>query len=206
MEYSGFFNGDQEYGQEEFNRYFDNIYESGISVNDDNLMTLGVTATETGIQVSKGFSIIKGFYLYNDSEKVITINRDLYYDRIDRVVIRLNLNNSKVSIELKQGVASSKATAPTLQRDNLIYELSLAQVLVPKNGIFIVTDERYKKELCGAIRPKNLTEFNQMLSGLQLQFDRWFNSQQAKGWRNVFIQSNKPEEAVAGGIWIQTVT
>ena len=35
MEHYGFFNGDAEYGQEEFNRYFDNIYESGIAANSD---------------------------------------------------------------------------------------------------------------------------------------------------------------------------
>lgn len=205
MEYSGFFNGDKEYGQEEFNRYFDNIYESGVSVNDDNTMTLGVTATSTGVQIDKGFSIVKGFYLFNDSSKSINITRDSNYSRIDRIVIRLNLSNSKVSIELKQGVASSKPNAPTLQRDNLIYELSLAQVLVPKNGTFIVTDERYRKELCGAIRPKNLSEFNDMLKGLKEQFDRWFNSQQAKGWRNVFIQGENPVGSVSGSIWIQLI-
>lgn len=204
MEYSGFFNGDNEYGQDEFNRYFDNIYQSGVSLNDDNSMTLTVTATSTGVQVSKGFSIVKGFYLFNDSNKSINITRDSYYDRIDRVVLRLNINNSKVSIELKQGVAGSKPTVPSLQRDNLVYELSLAQVLIPKSGGFVVTDERYRKELCGAIRPKNLTEFNEMISGFQTQFDRWFNSQQAKGWRNIYIQNNQPADIVSGGIWIQT--
>lgn len=202
MEYSGFFNGDQEYGQEEFNRYFDNIYESGVSV-ENNLMTLGVNKTSTGVTVAKGFSIIKGFYLYSDTEKIINITRDTYYDRIDRVVIRLNLNNSKVSIELKQGVASSKPVAPNLQRDSLIYELSLAQITVPKTGEFIVTDERYKQDLCGAIRPKNLTEFNDMINALQRQFDDWFNSQQAKGWRNIFIQKAAPTGVVTGSIWIQ---
>lgn len=204
MEYSGFFNGEQEYGQEEFNRYFDNVYESGVSVNDNNTMTLGVTATSTGIQVTDGFSIIKGFYLYNNSAKIINITRDTNYNRLDRIVVRLNLNTSKASIELKQGVASSNPQAPALQRDNLVYELSLAQVLTPRNGSFIVTDERYRQELCGAIRPKNLTEFNIMLSGLQLQFDNWFNSQQTKGWRNIAIQSGNPTGMVSGSIWIQT--
>lgn len=204
MEYSGFFNGDQEYGQEEFNRYFDNIYESGVSVNSDNTMTLGVVATAIGVEVTSGFSIIKGFYLYNDSTKALNITRDVNYDRIDRIVVRLNLSTSKVSIELKQGIAGSKPVAPNLQRDNLIYELSLAQVLTPRSGNFIVTDERYRQELCGAIRPKNLTEFNNMISVFTEQFDKWFNSQQAKGWRNIFIQSNTPTGVVAGGIWIQT--
>lgn len=204
MEYSGFFNGDQEYGQEEFNRYFDNIYESGVSVNSDNTMTLGVVATAIGVEITSGFSIVKGFYLYNDSTKALNITRDVNYDRIDRIVVRLNLSTSKVSIELKQGIAGSKPVAPNLQRDNLIYELSLAQVLTPRSGSFIVTDERYRQELCGAIRPKNLTEFNNMISVFTEQFDKWFNSQQAKGWRNIFIQSNTPTGVVAGGIWIQT--
>ena len=31
MESYGFFNGDTEYGQDEFNRYFKNIYEDGLS-------------------------------------------------------------------------------------------------------------------------------------------------------------------------------
>lgn len=205
MEYYGFFNGDQEYGQEEFNRYFDNIYESGVSLNNDNTMTLPVNKTSTGVSIDKGFSIIKGFYLYNDSLKNINITRDVNYDRIDRVVVRLNLSTNKVSLELKQGVASSKLVAPSLQRDNLIYELSLAQVKVPKSGDFIVTDERFRQDLCGAIRPKNLTEFNNMIKGLTEQFDRWFESQQAKGWRNVFIQPNKPTGSVSGSIWIQTL-
>lgn len=203
-EYSGFFNGEQEYGQDEFNRYFDNIYESGVSVNDNNTMTLGVIATATGVQISDGFSIIKGFYLYNNSTKLINITRDTNYNRIDRVVVRLNLSTSKVNIELKQGVASSNPQAPTLQRDNIIYELSLAKILTPTSGNFIITDERYMQELCGAIRPKNLTEFNTMLSGLQLQFDNWFNSQQTKGWRNIAIQSANPTGMVSGSIWIQT--
>lgn len=204
MEYSGFFNGDQEYGQEEFNRYFDNIYESGVSVNSDNTMTLGVVATAIGVEVTSGFSIVKGFYLYNDSTKVLNITRDTNYDRIDRIVVRLNLSTSKVSIELKQGIAGSKSVAPELQRDNLVYELSLAQVLIPRSGNYIVTDERYRQDLCGAIRPKNLTEFNNMIKVFTEQFDKWFNSQQAKGWRNIFIQNNTPTEVVAGGIWIQT--
>lgn len=206
MEHSGFFNGEQEYGQEEFNRYFDNIYESGVSVKEDNTMTLGVTSEASNIKVESGFAIVKGFYLYNDSEKSIVVSPDSNYDRIDRVVIRLNISNSKVTIEIKNGVAGSKPQPPTLQRDNLIYELSLAQVYVPRSGAITLTDERYRNELCGAIRPKNLTEFNKMIEEFTKQFDKWFNSQQAKGWRNVFIQAERPEESVSGSIWIQTLT
>ena len=105
----------------------------------------------------------------------------------------------------KQGEAKSNPKPPNLQRDNLIWELSLAQIYIPKQGEFKITDERFRAELCGAIRPKNLTEFNTMIIELQKKFDNWFNSQQAKGWRNVFIQPNQPEGSVQGSIWIQTI-
>lgn len=206
MEYSGFFNGDQEYGQEEFNRYFDNIYESGVSVNEDNTMTLNIIKEGNIIKADKGFAIVKGFYLYNNSPKTLSITPDPNYDRVDRVVVRLNMSNSKVSIEVKKGTAGSKPQAPSLQRDNLIYELSLAQLLVPRSGSITITDERYRKELCGAIRPKNLSEFNTMIKEFTIKFDKWFNSQQAKGWRNIFIQKETPEGSVPGSIWINILT
>lgn len=205
-EHYGFFNGEQEYGQDEFCRYFDSIYESGISVDENNTLTFGVTKEGNSLKVSKGFSIVKGFYLYNDSVKNINITKDNTYDRIDRIVVRLNLSTSKVSIEHKQGVPGSKPQVPAIQRDNLIYELSLAQVLVANNGLIEITDERHRHELCGAIRPKSLSEFNLMIQEFTKQFDKWFDSQQSKGWRNIFIQSDAPAESVAGSIWIHELT
>lgn len=202
-EHSGFFNGDQEYGQEEFNRYFDNIYESGVSVNSDNSMTLNVTASGMNILVSAGFAIVKGFYLYNDSTKTIIETADPNYKRIDRVVLKLNLGSSKVSIELKKGTPSSSPVAPALQRDNIIYELSLAQILVSKDNTLRVTDERYLAGVCGAIRPKNLTEFNAMIAGLQERFNVWFNKLQAPT-RNIYLQNSQPVGVKEGDIWIQT--
>lgn len=207
MEHCGFFNGEQEYGQDEFNRYFDNIYQSGISINDDGSLAFRIYSDEPNkIKIEPGFSIIKGFYLFNDSLKTLSINKDSNFDRIDRIVIRLNLSTKIVSIERKEGIAASNPVPPNLQRDNLIWELSLAQVRINSNSNIYITDERFRQNLCGAIRPKNFTEFNDMLSEFQKEFDIWFNSQQAKGWRKVFIQPNIPEGSVAGSIWIQTLT
>lgn len=44
MANSGFFDGGTEYGQEDFNRYFDNLFYSGVSIGDSGDMTMGVTA------------------------------------------------------------------------------------------------------------------------------------------------------------------
>jgi hypothetical protein len=226
-EYSGFFDGDTLYGQDEFNRYFDNIYCSGVSVDDNNNMTLSCIASNDNIIISEGFAIIKGFYLYSDSEKILNIGRNANYNRIDRVVIRLNLSTKKVTLEHKQGVAGSSPVAPNLQRDNLIYELSLCQIEVPKNGSINVIDERFRNELCGAIRPKNLSELETMIQSSQKIWDswvneekenwnnlidekndswnKWFSNQQGTGWRQIYIQEQNPGNSVVGSIWIKLV-
>lgn len=205
MEHYGFFNGDHEYGQEEFSRYFDSIYQSGISVNDDGELSFNVYGVGNTLTVGKGFAIIKGFYLYNDSNKIINLERDFNYDRIDRLVIRLNISTSKVSLEIKKGNPGSNPNKPNLQRDNLIYELGLAEIRIPRNGSIYIKDERYSPSACGAIRPKNLSEFNDMIRSFTEQFEEWFASQQSKGWRNIFIQNNTPDKRIKGSIWIKTL-
>ena len=203
MQYSGFFNGDTEYGQEEFNRYFDNLYESGVSIDESGDMTLAVTGGTGQVTADAGFAILKGFYYYNDSPLTLDVTPDANYTRIDRVIIRVNLLSGPAEMKLKQGTASSSPQPPALQRDSNIYEISLAQATVQTDGTVTVEDERFDLSVCGAIRPKNLTEYRDMVAQFQEQFDAWFDAQQAKGWRNIFIQEGSPEGSVTGTIWIQ---
>lgn len=199
-EHSGFFNGDQEYGQDEFNRYFDNIYESGVSVQSNNELTFKVTSSDMNVSIDSGFAIIKGFYLYNDSIKQIKIENPSTFKRIDRIVIKLDKLSKKVSIEVKKGEEGSNSKPPLLQRDETTYELSLAQAIVNLDSVSIV-DERFNKDLCGSIRPKNLSEFNTMVETWSKRFEDWFNKLQAPV-REIFIQSNQPIEAKEGDIWL----
>ena len=200
---SGFLDGDFLYSKDEFNRYFENLFKNGVSIDDDGIMTLESYVSGSNIKVKSGFAIIKGFYLYNDAEKTFLITKDNTYNRIDRIVLRLNLSSKTVSIEHKQGTASSNPVPPSLQRDNLIHELSLYKVNVTLSGSLSLKDERFDNDLCGAIRPKNLTEYEDMINTFTSQFEAWFESQQAKGWRNIFIQEGEPLESVVGSIWIK---
>lgn len=207
MYFSGFFNGDTEYGQEELSRYFDNIYESGVSLNSDGKPTLQVQHGKKEVTLTAGFAIVRGYYLYNDSSLNIQVLPDPSFIRIDRVVLQLDILRGCVLPVLKKGTAGSAPVAPSLQRDENIYELSLATLKVlPETlaGLITVTDERSKPSVCGIIRPKNLTEYQAMVSGFEKQWDEWFASQQGQGWRNIMIQPDEPGEAVAGSIWIQT--
>lgn len=203
MRKSGFFNGDTEYGQEEFNRYFDNIYESGVSLDPSGNMTLAVTGGNRAVTVGKGFAILKGFFFFNDSDAVLQVTPDSNYTRIDRLVVNVNLLSGPADIMLKKGTAGSTPKPPELQRDDNVYEISLAKLTVQINGIVTVTDERFDTAVCGAIRPKNLTEIKAMTAQFKSQFEEWFDAQQAKGWRNVFIQPGTPGGSVTGSIWIQ---
>ncbi len=204
MQNYGFFNGDAEYGQEEFNMYFNNLYESGVSIDDAGNMTFKVTASgNRQFQVATGFAIVKGFYLYNDSVYTGSIVPDAAYSRIDRVVIRANLVTGPVEIAVRKGTAAASPKVPSPVRNSSIYEISLARIKVAPTGTLTVTDERADNRVCGAIRPKNLTEYKTMIEGFQEQWERWFAEQVNGGWRNIHIQENKPADSVEGSIWIK---
>lgn len=203
MESYGFFNGDTEYGQDEFNRYFKNIYEDGISRDDNGKMTLSAVLSGNSLILSPGFAIIQGFFYYNDSNKNIVLTRDSNYKKICRLVLRLDIGNKKITAELKQGTAGSNPTPPDLARNSSFHELSLYRVDIPVSGSITLYDERFNTSVCGEIRPKNLEGYKEMIEEFNQRFETWFNSVQGEGWRNIFVQAATPTEAVTGSIWIK---
>lgn len=205
MYYSGFFDGDTEYGQEELNRYFDNIYASGVSIDDSGNMTLAVTSSGSGLSVAPGFAILKGFWFFAGETNSLQITPDANYSRTDRVVLRLDLASSTVQLALKTGAASGTPVPPELTRSESVYEISLAQVTITKAGVVTITDERFNTEVCGAIRPKNLTEYKDMIAEFERQFDAWMNERMiTQTWRTVYVQAAEPTGTITrGSIWIQ---
>lgn len=199
---SGFFDGKGPYGQDDLLRYYDNIYQSGVSVNDAGAMTMAVAGRTGGVTIAPGFAIIRGAWLYNDTAKTLTVAADPNYTRIDRVVLRLGYSAKTCDIILKSGTPGSNPVAPNLTRNTEYWELSLAQVQITKTGGITVHDERAIVSVCGAIRPKNLTEYQTMIAAFQSQWDAWFDEQQGSGWRQIYIQDTTPDNPVVGSIWI----
>lgn len=90
----------------------------------------------------------------NTENRTLTVGMsDAALDRIDRVCIRLEMLNNRCYSYIKQGVPSSVPEPPALQRDNVAYEISIAQVLVRVGVVGInagdITDERLDAEVCG---------------------------------------------------------
>ena len=127
------------------------------------LSELEVTSIELlKTQVDTGEAMIQGRWYQNDKGKELTLQAaDSTYDRIDRIVLRLDMSveERKITAEVKTGVAESNPSAPSLQRDSTIYELSLAQIYVAAGAGSIdgtnITNERNNYDICGIAVPPN---------------------------------------------------
>jgi hypothetical protein len=75
--------------------------------------------------------------------------------RIDRIVVRLNQINRSIKIAVVDGTPAATPVAPELTRTSDIYELGIADVLVPTAATSIVTnnimDTRMNTNLCGLV-------------------------------------------------------
>lgn len=121
---------------------------------------LGVSAVGTmDLTLSPGISWLHysefgGCVYGNTDDLLLTVAMsDAQYNRIDRVCIRLERLNNKCYAYIKKGTAADSPVPPELQRDNVAYEISVAQVLVGVGVTAInagnITDERLDEEVCG---------------------------------------------------------
>jgi hypothetical protein len=182
-EYSSFFKSigkDRIYSADQFAEYFRAFLTNGI-LNDGTNLQISCNETDLNARVALGKAWIEGYYYKNTAEKAIAITPDEVYDRIDRIVVRLDLNTAKRSIEAVslEGTASPTPTAPALTRDletELIYEISLAQIYVTAGTTTIelddITDERLNESVCGLVNSLITLE----TAVLQEQWDTWFES------------------------------
>lgn len=100
------------------------------------------------------YDMFAGIVYGNTENRTLTVGMsDAALDRIDRVCIRLEILNNVCYAYIKQGVPSSAPEPPALQRDNVAYEISVAQIYVGVGVVAInagdITDERLDADVCG---------------------------------------------------------
>lgn len=204
-----FFNsapGDERMHQaSDFARYFGNVLTSGL-FSLDNQIGLRVRSDGTDMRsyVEIGKALIKGFAYENDADEYLLHDLpEVANNRIDRVVLRLDLRNQNrfIKVFVKSGVTAEEPVPPTLQRDNFIFELSLAQIVVRANTSTInpadITDERLDEQLCGVV--------NSMITVPTSQFQDDWND-----WYAANIPQYESEwqdfiNGLAGATFVQTV-
>ncbi|WP_416175983.1 hypothetical protein [Clostridium sp.] len=133
----------------------------------------------------------------NDADLILPIDvADGVLNRIDRIVLRLDIEGRAINAVVKKGTFASSPVAPDLQRDADAYELGIADILVSAGAVSVtqanITDLRLNNELCGIVhgtveQVDTTTLFNQYLTWLQekkTQYDNdminWTSQKQAE--------------------------
>jgi len=170
-------NGDRRYKAEDFAQYFATFIGNGIFVKPSDCLQIRANGDSMSVIVRPGKAWVNGFYLINDEDYNLPLAvGDATLNRIDRIVIRLDFIQRKMSVEVKKGTLSASPIAPTLKRDADAYELALADVYVAKGALTVnqaaITDTRLNNNLCGLMhgvvdQVDTTTIFN--------QYQQWFN-------------------------------
>lgn len=156
-EQSGQMEPDRLYEAEIFRKYFAKFLSTGVYYGHyknygENSMKV---ASDGGLNISiaPGAGIIEGADFENEEEKIFALERPASGERIDRVVIRFDktLAERKTYLLIKEGNGTTQAT---LQRDDNIYEICIAEVTVKSTTNITsndVIDKRTNLDLCGIV-------------------------------------------------------
>lgn len=183
MEKSSFFNsinGDRRYKASDFAEFFNSLVTNGVFPNPSTNLQV-IANNDMTITLKAGKAWIDGHVYINTSDLILAIDTaDGVYNRIDRLVLRLDTVGRTINAVVKKGTFASDPVAPTLQRDADIYELGIADIYIGKGAIGIaqanITDLRMNTTYCGwvnsLIQADTTAIFNQYLD--------WYNTKTAQ--------------------------
>lgn len=192
MEKFSFFNDvndDRVYYAEDWARHLKKYFTNGIFNNELNV----VANNDMTITIKEGDANIEGYRYTNTGDLVKTIdNADGTLNRIDNVVLRLDLTNRLISAQIIKGTFADKPVAPELVRTSTIYDLRIAKISIPAGTTTItqdlITDTRFITSDCGNVistvqtpDTENLfiqmqTLFEKQINELNNNFEIWFDS------------------------------
>ena len=180
-----FFNhidGDRQYNADEFAEYFRQVLTNGILNGGTNLQVY-VTGADRVARIKPGKAWLEGyFYKLTDELELPLAEAHSTYDRIDRIVVRLDRRPEARHIRafVLTGEPAMDPVPPALTREGLVYEISLAQVLVVHNTSVVqsgnVTDERLDVSVCRLVNSLVQVDAAHMTQ----QFEDWYNANMAQ--------------------------
>lgn len=154
---SGKMEPDRLYEAEIFRKYFAKFLSNGVYYGHyKNYGENGMKVSASGglnIKVNAGAGIIEGADFECEEDKTFTLERPTAGNRIDRVVVKLDktLAVRETQLYIKAGTGTTPAT---LQRDDNIYEICLAEVTVKSTSNIEtsdIVDKRTNSSLCGIV-------------------------------------------------------
>ena len=140
---SGFFNSvnhDRVYNAEEMSNYFEGLVYNGVYETVGNALQVVVNDGLT-VNVLTGRAMIDCRWLKNDTAYGITLEAsDLQLDRIDRIVVKLDLTNRQMTLEAVKGEFASNPTPPTVTDTDTVKYLTIAYVKVNHGATSLIQD------------------------------------------------------------------
>lgn len=198
---SGFFNAimqdgvpDRTYNCDDLNEFLKGLVsENGIYAEVSSAcQVVASSGMNVVVKTGKGQIGFNWFEIESDTTLEIA-NSDVVLNRIDRVVIQRSLTNRNTVIYVKQGTLTSNPTPPALTRNESVYEIALADILVSKNisaiTTTLITDQRSNNSVCGWIvglieQFDTTTLFNQyqtaqdnFINNQTQSFEDWYDTQ-----------------------------
>jgi hypothetical protein len=156
MEKSGFFNssdGDRVYDATDFAAYFGSLVSNGVFyASATNLQA--TPGNGLAVSVAAGSAWINGYrYENTDDLNLPLTTANGSNPRIDRIVVRLSQVSRSIQLAVVDGTPAATPSTPALTRTSDIYELGIADVLIPAAATSIatnnITDTRLNTSLCG---------------------------------------------------------
>lgn len=148
--------GDRIYDSADFSRHLETVAGDGyVFGKDDELEVVETSPASLSVDVGLGGAWVQGRYfeVYSAAENLTISTADATNDRIDRVVVRLDISNREIILAVLTGTPAATPSPPSLTRDSSTYELSLAQIYVAANATEVttsdITDEREDDSVCG---------------------------------------------------------
>lgn len=176
---SGFFNSvddDRTYNAVHWANYFGALVSDGVFPNPSTNMQV-LEHIGMKVKISKGMAWIKAYFAHNMADYVLALEpADGTLKRIDRIVLRLDLNSRLITPEVLKGRFAASPVAPSLVRNDEVHDIALADIYVTNGTTSInqgmITDHRLNKDLCGLVHAlinqvDTTTIFN--------QYQSWFN-------------------------------
>ena len=179
MEKCSFFNdvnGDRVYYAEDFARHLATYFTNGIFNNGCQVLA---DTNNMAINVNIGSANINGYRYDNDAIKTLQIdNADGVLNRVDNIVIRLDLTNRNISLQVIKGAFAQSPVAPNLIRTSTIYDLRIAKISIPAGTTEItqdlIEDCRFITSDCGdVISPIETPDTEQLFIQIQAIFDKF---------------------------------
>ncbi|MCQ3908917.1 MAG: hypothetical protein MJ200_05340 [Mycoplasmoidaceae bacterium] len=181
-EISGFFNSvnnDRVYDATDVARFLKKFFTNGVFNN-----SLQVVANDNmTVSVSVGQANIEGYSYELNAVKTLDISdADSTLSRIDSVILRLDLSNRQITVQILEGSTATEPSQPNIVRSGNIYDLRLANILIPAESTRItsemITDTRFTSD-CGNVTQAVLSlDTHNIFKQYEVMFNNWFSGLQ----------------------------